>query len=383
MKRIKYLFAAIIGVMLFTGCAIKLDVNMEISKEGKVNFGLIQAFDRELLTNMMNMGGSETTYTDDELKQFLQQSLEESEEGESSDLDIYKQKGFTATEYVDDKFLGYKFSAIIDNIDKVSASEENVFNFSDMSELTGSIQEQKLFKKDGNQYIAHFVFDPASSSALDTEDSESDGTDDSTDDQMEQYLNMIEQIYTFTLTLPKTPISHNATTVSEDGKTLTWNLSKDAKTDINFTFVLEEAKTPVVATDNDSSLGLYIAIGAGVLALIVIIIVLITSKKEPSNQNNNQVYAPLQENNSMLNNNFSNNANMGPVVMPVDSNPNNAVMGTTELPMTPNNNSAMMAPNNFNPTPINDMPTNYFCPNCGAKNIENNNFCTNCGNRLK
>ena len=64
-------------------------------------------------------------------------------------------------------------------------------------------------------------------------------------------------------------------------------------------------------------------------------------------------------------------------------NPNNAVMGTTELPMAQNNNSAMMAPNNFNSTPTNDMTTNYFCPNCGAKNIENNNFCTNCGDRLK
>ena len=53
---------------------------------------------------------------------------------------------------------------------------------------------------------------------------------------MNQYLNQISQIYTFSLTLPKASISNNATTVSEDGKTLTWNLVSGNISTIEFEF---------------------------------------------------------------------------------------------------------------------------------------------------
>ena len=391
MKRIKYLVLTIIGVMFFTGCAIKMDVNMEISKDGKINFGLIQAFDRELLTNMMNMGNDEANYTDEELKQFLKQSLEESEDGESSDLDAYKQKGFTVTEYLDDKFLGYKFSTTIDDIDTVSADTETSFDFSNIDEITGSMQEQKIFKKENKQYTANFIFDPKAS-ALDTEDSEnaaSEENDDATNEQMEQYLSMIEQIYTFTLTLPKTPISHNATTVSEDGKTLTWNLSKDTKTSINFTFALEDEETPIVNTDNDSSLWLYIAIGLGVLILVIVIVVLLMRKKENINENSDQTNISFQDNdyNNVVDKNlsFENKPELEQNLN--DSATNNGVIGSSEALVANSNISAeeMQTEETSVDSDIdsNMIIKNNFCINCGSKIIENTNFCVNCGNKLK
>ena len=380
MKRIKFLVVTIIGIIFFTGCAIKIDTNMKISKDGQINFGLIQAFDRELLTNLMNMGGSETTYTVDELKQFLKQSLEESEDGESSDLDVYKQKGFTITEYIEEQFLGYKFSTTIDNIDNVSVETETIFDFSDLSKITGSMQEQKLFQKNDEQYVAHFIFNPSSSSALGTENNESDGNEDSTDEQMNQYLNMIEQIYTFTLTLPKEPVSHNATTISEDGKTLTWNLAKDAKTDINFIFTLKD--TSNLANDSDSSLWLYIAIGLGVVVLATVIVVLLTRKKGNVNESNNQPFTPIQENNNLNDNLFNNAMNLDQNTL--DKNIN-GVIESNELI-----NSNIVASEETSVEPdiksndnIITKPMNKFCTNCGSKIIENNNFCINCGNKIE
>ena len=118
----------------------------------------------------------------------------------------YKAKGFDYEEYVDADagYTGYVLSR--KNLD-LQAGENN-------SDETGmeSILDGELFKVDGK----HVTIDFAPMSENDYEESGS-------------YLPMLKNYggyMKFNLELPVKPTNHNATSVSEDGKTLTWDLTK-------------------------------------------------------------------------------------------------------------------------------------------------------------
>ena len=71
------------------------------------------------------------------------------------------------------------------------------------------------------------------------------------------------------MTLPNKPISHNADSVSSDGKTLTWNLSMTSQKAIEFEFNFNSF--PLIP----------VIIGAAILLIIIIIIIVIKGKKGP------------------------------------------------------------------------------------------------------
>ena len=99
----------------------------------------------------------------------------------------------------------------------------------------------------------------------------------------------------FIVTLPNKPISHNATTVSEDGKTLTWDLADKDTQNIQFEFSLI------------NPLLIYGIIGGAVLLLIIIIILIVVKiKKKKNNQNTEETYEPENVNN-FAQNPFNNN----------------------------------------------------------------------------
>ena len=446
MKRIKYLIMLVICAALFTGCAIKYETTMEITKEGKVNFAMVQAFDKELLRNLMSIGGEQKEYSDEELKQFLKESLESpDEEGEKSDIELYREKGFTAEEYLEGEFLGYKLSATIEDINKVSSDSDVAFNFVNIDEMP-SIQEAKMFKKVDNQYVGHLVFDPNATTANDADE---DATgEDSSAGQMDQYMSQISQIYTFTLTLPKAAISNNATTVSEDGKTLTWTLSSTEKTDINFTFELAEKENGQVIEDEGVKteiplLWLYIILAIAVVGIIVIVVVMINKdKKEDDELETTQTNIELENQNLSAPKTVI--APMAvetvqslptepkvPVEEPVPTPVKEEIV--EEPPVIPAEPKTVIAPMPVEPVqteletpeevtateveepedtnvygtmtleepPVNsDVQTeektepvvtekaeepirNKYCTNCGTKVISGHKFCTNCGEKLK
>ena len=256
MKKIKNLILAIIMILTLTGCSMKAEYNMEIREDKSMDFSIIMAMDNQLIEGMLSMENMEGTdesaepkvYTDEEKWLFLESMFEgdsedETEEGEKNPEDY----GFTKEKYEVDEFKGFKFVKKINNIDDISGDTAN-FKLENFEEISDKV----VFVKSGNKYKASFV--------LENENEESAaGADVMFDIQ-------------FAVTLPQEAISHNADKVSEDGKTLTWNLLDEKSQQIDFEFSL---------TKNNTMLIIGIAVFAiGLLAVILVIIKSAKSKKK-------------------------------------------------------------------------------------------------------
>ena len=74
----------------------------------------------------------------------------------------------------------------------------------------------------------------------------------------------------YTMTLPEKPIKHNATKVSEDGKTLTWNLLSSDTQNIQVDFMLRQQPN-------------FVLIGGIVLALLLLIVFFFTRRNTKKN----------------------------------------------------------------------------------------------------
>lgn len=259
-------------VFAMTGC-VKFNASMDIKKDKSMDFKIIYAFD--------------TTYFGD------QELLDSSEKAE------IEQKGFTVTDYVDGTMKGFTMSRNIKNIDDVSSTEDTEYS---LSGVVDSEENSKyLFKvKKGlfkNTYSAKLNFNSADSSLSDSSsiedesdydydydydyDTDYDMEDDYTWDD-ESDLNteedeldsdadydlsgmMDSMDLSFSVSLPYAAISNNATTVSEDGKKLTWALTTDDVSSMDFEFELYNMTA--------------IYIGVGVLAIVIIVLIGFIAKK--------------------------------------------------------------------------------------------------------
>lgn len=292
MKKVRNLLITFLGVLALTGCAMKYETNMAITEDGKMDFALIAAYDKEFITNMMSMADTEgeeettdttTTPTDEELANYFYSSVEEEQEAKQEATKI----GFTLSRYQEGEFIGYKYLATIDDIKTVSSDTDVVFDLSKVTDSQTPITQAMFFKKTGNVYTANFTFDPANqnvdSGDLVGDETTEDGSDTSSSEEFEQYLSQMLLDYSFKLTLPVAPTSHNATSVSEDGKTLTWTLSSTEVSNINFVFELADKTATTTSTSGLSDeMMMYIGIGAIALVLIIVIIILVAvrSKKK-------------------------------------------------------------------------------------------------------
>lgn len=206
-------FVILLMIFLFTGCTIKNENSMLIDKEGKMTYEILVAFDRELLTNVININNVDNNdsieVTDDVMKEFVKND---------DTMKVPYLDGLEKQEYIDENYIGTKYIYKVDHIDKISTEEKIKINIGDFQSEEKLIN-QKIFTKSDYQYSANYVFE------LNNEEDYED-------------VNYITQ---FKLTLPGRAISHNATNVSNDGKTLTWNLNDDSQ-EINFTFSLRENK---------------------------------------------------------------------------------------------------------------------------------------------
>ena len=235
MKKLKAVSLCIMVLML-CGCSMKYEYNMSIKSDKSMDFSIISAMDNELIDGMLSMETDKESYTDEERWQMLEESMEDEEEKPED-------YGFTVSKYEEGEFKGYKYSKKIANIDDISGETAN-FNLNDFANISESV----IFVKDGEKYKANFVM------SNEEQSSSTQGYDIGID-------------MMFTVTLPNKPISHNATSVSDDGKTLTWNLLDSDSQNIEFEFSL-----------NKNNMLMYILIGAGALLLIVVVVVIISSK---------------------------------------------------------------------------------------------------------
>ena len=185
--------------------------------------------DKELIDGMLSMNnqsGEQTEPTEEERWEMLDES--NTEEEDPADF------GFKKEKYRDGEYYGYKYSKKISNIDDISS---DTVNFK-LDEFT-NISDKTVFVKKGNTYKTNLVL------SSEEQSEETQGYDIGID-------------MLFVITLPDKPISHNATSVSEDGKTLTWNLLKESSKNIEFEFSFPE---------NTNTL-LYIGIAAGAMIVL-------------------------------------------------------------------------------------------------------------------
>ena len=196
----------IVGVILLCGCST-ISTDMQIGKDKSAQLTYLITLDKKYLGN----------------KTF-------NELFSSKNINYLKNNGYTVTDYEDDNNFGYVVKASIKDIDTVSQSDNIKINLYDLlysdiqNELYIFSREENLLK---NKYTADYYVNL---------------TDAITNNSniLGGLVNPPAVSYTFKLELPEKSLSNNATEVSADGKTLTWNFSNimTGTNNINFSFEL-------------------------------------------------------------------------------------------------------------------------------------------------
>ena len=241
MRKFKIVCSLFVMMLVLSGCSMKTEFNMNIKNDKSMDFSVIMAYDNELIDGMLSMEGDGETseYTDEQRWEAIENS-NETEEDEKKPEDY----GFKESKYEEGEYKGYKYTKTISNIDDISGETAN-FKLSEFQNISDSV----VFVKDGSNYKAKLV--------MNSEDQEA---------ETEGYDIGIDML--FTVTLPNKPISHNATKVSEDGKTLTWNLTDSGTQNVEFEFSF-----------NNNTM-LYIGLGIGAVAVVGVIAAVVISKKK-------------------------------------------------------------------------------------------------------
>lgn len=338
MKKIKYLIVALFLILL-TGCS-SYDMSMSINKNKSMDLSI----------NIVSTSKEEISKYVDSLKE------------------KYEVNDFKVEEFTRDNNYGIRITKHYDNIDNNSFAERTdkfdllyLYN----NDYDKSI-ETKIFNVDkgfaSNRYAANFFVD------LTNKDTDLSNTE-----------------VTFVVYLPKGNVSNNASSVSEDGNTLTWNITNNGRTDIEFVFELGSYDT----------IYFIVAIFIAIFLVFSIISAILSKSGDASSSdvdrdleilsnnakynninknkpNNNGVYSNYMNNK----NNSSNNNNVKkPELVKFNNNDNdfNKIMGNVSVVNNgiPNNNVNMN--NNNQNNDIFNYPTN-------DNNVMNNNFNNNINN---
>ena len=289
-KAFKTIIALIVAVLLTVGCAMKTTTGFVISKDGDVTVKLIMAMDKEMIDTYLTMSedpslqqsmmGEDFKPEDFKAKEHTDEqrwAFFESDDMKSS-FDDYE--GFTKEKYTEGDYMGYVFSRDLGKLDAISTTSatERVSIGSADSDFSS------IFIKDGDVYKSNMKI--GGETELDSE----------TVGQITQLGGLID--ISLDITLPVKPTSSNADKTSADGKTLTWDLTKQKDVELEFDLSKasaaeetdpkkeeskeekKESKKDKDSDDEKSNLILYVGIGAGVLVLLVVIIAIVASSKK-------------------------------------------------------------------------------------------------------
>ena len=277
MKRIKYLLLVCVLAIVSTGC-VKFNANMNIKKDKSMEFSIIYAFDKSLMGE------------DNALKE--------------EDFAEVKKQGFEVEKYSEGNYEGFKLIKKVANIDEVSSESDVIYDLSGMMEEKED--NKYIFKvvkgADKNTYIAKLKFDANDSSmsndeeinenvetsddevevpdlmgdadaaitADEDEDDEFSVTSNGNDMDLSALMNNLD--LSFSVNLPYSAVSSNATTKENDNKKLVWKLGASGEQQIEFTFELPHN------AGNDNMI-LYIGIGVGVLVIGAVLALVLSKKK--------------------------------------------------------------------------------------------------------
>ncbi len=255
MKSLKKVFVLFLTTMFICGCSMKSEFSMNIKSDKSMDFSVLMAVDDKLMNAMMSMQNSSEDeqskeYTEEEKWKFLESSISEQ----------YSSEGFEKERYEQDEYKGIKLSKKISNIDDITGDTIN-FSFENYANIDKSI----VFVKNGDKYKA----------TLTSEGLVNVGSENSGDNSYD--MSDIDYDVKFIVTLPNKPISHNATSVSSDGKTLTWDLSNANEiSNMEFEFSFQ-----------NNNFIIYLVIGVvGAIVIAGVIFIILKRKKNNSNINN-------------------------------------------------------------------------------------------------
>ena len=365
MKRVsKILAVAIMTVLVVAGCTMKVDYGFEITSDKKVALSITAAYDKEMIDGLSSMNGSTTTtdetttqateMTDAQRWAFVDESLKN-----FSDDDVTKKK------YDVDGFYGYVFTSNnkkdISELSTDSATEKVYINLnSDEDEDDGDLTTKKLFIKTGeNKYKSNLAVKGSESFA-----------------QYTSYGAVFDM--TLSIKLPVKPTSNNATKVSDDGMTLTWDLTKATDIEFEFEFDSNASNNSSNGVNNTgkknamkvSDTMIYVGVGGICLVLIIIAVVIIKSKGNKSAATNTAVEAPINPLEVP-----TTEAPVEPVVPTEPVAPTEPVVPVTPVePAVPTEPVAPVVPE----TPVVEGKT---CPKCGE--VVTGKFCSNCGTQVE
>lgn len=264
MKKYLKLLCVFSIAILATGC-VKINVTMKVNADKSMDIEFVEA----MADSLLKTKGEDSILSKTEITKM-------------------EKDGYTIKKYSKDKMTGYTVTKKISNIDDISDTKEV------KGDLSLKKSGEKLFTvKKGffkNTYTAKLKSSDSSSvsNQMNTntttdkdEDEEEDNTSSSLTDAtnaLGDYSNAMSSMdMSFKITLPDKPISNNASEVSKDGKTLTWNLL-EGKDSIDFEFSLYNMTNIIIVA----------VAGVVVIAGAVVLIVVVTKKKKPQTKSKDE-----------------------------------------------------------------------------------------------
>ncbi len=249
MRKLKHLVVLLMAVLLVSGCKMKAEYNMAIKSDKSMDLSVIIGMDDELLEMMLSDddNNSNASYTEADKWKYLEESLDIDKES----------KNFKVEKYTENGFKGYKLTTNVKNIDDISGSK-GAETISDSNDLVN----KELFVKKGDKYSLNIKLEDVDDVTSQASSSDLNGV------SLDSIFDM-----KFIISLPNKPIKHNATSVSDDGKTLTWDLIKNANKPIELEFELN-GKT------SNNQLLLYGGIALAAIVVIVVIVIISGNKKK-------------------------------------------------------------------------------------------------------
>ena len=250
MKKTIKIIAILAMIMLFvTGCGMRSNVGLEIAKDKTVTVKIVQAMDDEMIDYYLSMANNDeegTTYTDAQRWEYVETSTDDSE-----------YEGYAKEKYDKDGYKGYVFSKELGKIEDLIVESDEPISIDKIS------SDSKIFTKKGDTYTLKIDFD-----SDDVEQAES----------YKEYGVVFD--LSFYITLPNKATDNNATSVSDDGKTYTWDLlqAKDA----NISFKLGGG---LLGGSSSNVLPIVLGCVAGVAVVAVIVVVVVKVSKKGKNGN--------------------------------------------------------------------------------------------------
>ena len=218
-KSILVVVLILIIPLLLTGC-LKGDFHVKINRDGSADLNYKIGFNSYLISMLESADDS-----DEDIIESLKKDLED--------------EGFEVTYYKENDISGVIAKKHQESLDDLSIDifQQNLTAETNGSEANAAEIDSNINKitvNKGffqNEYIVKANFDLTS---MQTENNNSEGTEGDTNQLgkgiADAMLNQID--LNFILTLPVKPENHNASQVTNEGKTLTWNLKPGANNEV-------------------------------------------------------------------------------------------------------------------------------------------------------